>query len=104
MRSSGRTNLLVLPVVSGDSSVGSLRLHDLSIGGNQLGGHESKRSETLSDDVTKIDEGTINKCSGTNSLKQPLYSRDNISIVVLESHDEVSFTLDHLSDHLQNKY
>lgn len=39
-------------VVTGDGSVGSLGLHDLSVGGDQLRGHESERSESLRDNVT----------------------------------------------------
>jgi hypothetical protein len=41
----------VLTVVASDSTVGSLRLESLAIRGDENGGHETERAETLSDNV-----------------------------------------------------
>jgi len=68
-----------LSPMSGDSSVSSLGFK-ASILVNENRGHESKRSETLSNDI-----------------------RLNISIVVLASPDETTFSFDCLSNHIVNK-
>ena len=47
----GLAALLVLAVVAGDGAVGSLGLERLAVGGNEDGGHETKRTEALGDDV-----------------------------------------------------
>ena len=47
----GLVALLVLTVVAGDCTVGSFRLECLSVRGGEGGGHETERSETLSDNV-----------------------------------------------------
>jgi len=72
-------SLLILSPMSGNSSVSSLRFK-ASILVDENRGHESKRSETLSNDI-----------------------RLNISIVVLTGPDDTSFTFDSLSNHIINK-
>lgn len=47
----GLVALLVLAVVASDGTVGSLGLECLAIRGDEDGGHETERAETLSDDV-----------------------------------------------------
>lgn len=47
----GLVTLLVLTVVASDSTVGSLRLEGLAIGGDENGCHEAKRAEALGDNV-----------------------------------------------------
>jgi hypothetical protein len=41
----------MLTVVASDSTMGSLRLEGLAIGGDENGGHETKRAEALGDNV-----------------------------------------------------
>jgi hypothetical protein len=72
-------SLLILSPMSGDSSVSSLRFK-AAILVDKNGGHETERTETLSDDVGL-----------------------NISIVVLAGPDDTSFTFDGLGDHIINK-
>ena len=73
----GLLTLLVLSVMTGDGSVGSLGLKGLSIRGDQDGGHETKGTETLSNNI-----------------------RLNITIVVLHGNDVTTLGLDHLGDHI----
>ena len=65
--------------MSGDSSVGGLSFHD-SIFVNAYGGHETKGSEALSNDVGL-----------------------NISVIVLASPNDTATTLNDLGDKIVNK-
>ena len=47
----GLVALLVLAVVAGDGTVGSLRLEGLAIGGDEDRGHETEGAEALSNDI-----------------------------------------------------
>ena len=67
--------LLVLSVVPGDGTVSSLRLADLTVGGEEGGGHEAETAEALSDNVGL-----------------------NVTVVVLAGPHHTTITLDDLGD------
>ena len=73
----GLVTLLVLTVVAGDGAVGGLGLESRAVGGDQGGGHQTEGTETLGDDVGL-----------------------DITVVVLQGHDEATLRLDHLGDHV----
>jgi len=67
----------VLAVVTGDGAVGGLGLEGLAGGSDQGGGHKAEGTEALGNDIGL-----------------------DITVVVLQSHDETTLGLDHLSDHV----
>ena len=73
----GLAALLVLAVVTGHGAVGSLGLEGLAGGGDEGGGHQTEGAEALGDDVGL-----------------------DITVVVLQGHDEATLGLDHLGDHV----
>jgi hypothetical protein len=91
----GETYSLVLAVVSGDGSVGGLTEGEESRGGNELRGHESEGSESLGNDV-----GLNISVVCRNLVSDGPTTMQGEGLTVLESHDESSRGLDHLSDHL----
>lgn len=86
--------------------MGSLSLHDETVGSNELGSHHSEGSETLSDDVTLLEAKKGESKNESQHREKELRRRRrnetnlNVSIVVLASPNESSVSLDSLSNHI----
>ena len=87
----------MLPVVTSYSTVCSLSLHGLSVGSQQAGSHETKRTETLCEDVG-LD--ITMKGRFTKWFKRGRKNTFDSPVVILASPNEVARGLQSLSNHV----